>query len=241
MQFRKVFALVGTALTALSSCAENDVSLFVAGVVRAEAPECAVKADPGTDLMLSGVMDIGFTRSYTAVVLVANQLSPRGNKEQLRSETMGFQVRGGEVRLTDSTGNLIQEFSTPSSGFSNPSSSNTPGYGISRMTLIPADVGNNLAQRLQPGSTRTVIAEIRVFGTTAGGAEVTSGSHTFTIEVCHTCLLSFVEGGLTADAEGNLRCDYGVTEELKMGCAPGQDDPTDCRACISDECRNARF
>lgn len=241
MQFHKVFALVGTALTALCACAENDVSLFVAGVVRAEAPECVYKADPSSDLLLAGVMDVGFTRSYTAVVLVANQLSPRGNKQQLRSETMGFQVRGGEVRLTDSTGTLIQEFSTPSSGHSSPSNSNTPGYGISRMTLIPADVGQNLAQRIQPGSSRTVIAEIRVFGDTAGGSEITSGSQSFSIQVCHNCLLTYVEGGLAAGADGTLQCNFGVTEELESGCVPGQDDPTDCRACISEECRNARF
>jgi hypothetical protein len=241
MQLHKVFALLGTALTGLCACAENDVSLFVAGVLAAEYPECTYKPDPSSDLLLSGTMDVGFTRTYTAVVLVANQLSPRGNKKQLRSETMGFQVRGGEVRLTDSTGNLIKEFSTPGSGHTTPSTSNTPGFGVTQLTLIPADVGADLASQIDPGSRRTIVAEIRVFGTTEGGAEITSGSHNFDIEVCHNCLRGFVEGGLIAGSDGYLYCNYGLTEEPVRGCSVGQDEITDCRYCQSGPCRDNSF
>ncbi len=205
-----------------------------------EPPECAYKNDPGSAMLLSGTLDVGFRRTYQAVVLVANQLSPRGNKQQLRSETMGFQVRGGEIRLTDSTGSLIKEFSTPGSGHSTPNTSNTPGFGITELTLIPADVGSDLAAQIDPGSRRTVVAEIRVFGTTEGGAEITSGSTSFDIEVCHNCLRTYVEGGLTP-VDGRLYCNYLITEDFISGCHPGQDAPTDCRGCQSDACRNNPF
>lgn len=241
MQLPKVFALLGTALTGLCACAENNTSLFVAGVLKADAPECTYKADPGAEQWISGIMDVGFTRSYTAVVLVANQLSPRGNKAQLRSETMGFQIRGGEIRLTDSAGALIKEFSTPGSGHSVPSTSNTPGFGITKLTLIPADVGGDLAAAVEPGSRRTVVADIRVFGDTEGGAKITSGSHSFNIEVCHNCLRTSVEGGLTVADDGFLYCNRAVTEELITGCNVGQDGPMDCRACETSACRNDPF
>lgn len=241
MQLHKVIALVGTALTGLCACAENDVSLFVAGVLAAEAPECAYKADPSAEVLLGGVMDVGFTRTYSAVVLVANQLSPRGDKEQLRSETMGFQVRGGEVRLMDSTGGLLKEFSTPGSGFSTPSASNTPGFGITKLTLVPADVGADLASRVAPGGRRTIVAEIRVFGTTSGGAELTSGSHSFDIEVCHNCLRGFAEGGLVAGDDNKMYCNRALTEETISGCFVGQDAITDCRFCQSQSCINDPF
>jgi hypothetical protein len=236
MHLPKVFALLGIALTGLCACAENDVSVFVAGILKAEYPECTYKPDPSSDLSLTGTMDVGFVRSYSAVVLVANQLSPRGNKEQLRSETMGFQIRGGEIRLTDSEGSVIKEFSTPSGGHSTPTVSNTPGYGAADLTIIPADVGADFAGTVDPGSTRTVVADIRVFGTTDGGAEITSGAFTYVIQVCHGCLRTFVEGGLTPDADGNLQCNFGVTEDPIRGCRLGQDALTDCRFCTSSEC-----
>jgi hypothetical protein len=241
MHLFKVLALATTALTGLSACVENDVSLFVVGILAADAPDCVYKADPGSDLRLSGTMDVGFTRTYSAVVLVANQLSPRGNKQQLRSETMGFHIRGGEVRLTDSTGNLIKEFSTPASGHSSPSTSNTPGYGMASLTLVPAEVGGDLAGRIDPGSSRTIIAEIRIFGTTDGGTEITSGFANYNIEVCHNCLRSFVEGGLEVRDDNYQYCNFALTEELASGCNPGQDEPTDCRLCQSSQCANDRF
>jgi hypothetical protein len=241
MQLPKVFALLGTALTGLCACAENNTSLFVAGVLKGDPPECVYKSDPGATQLLSGTMDVGFTRSYSAVVLVANQLSPRGNKSQLRTETMGFQIRGGEIRLTDSTGGLIKEFSTPSSGHSFPTSSNTPGYAVTQLTLIPADVGADFAAQLDPGSRRTVVADIRVFGNTEGGAEITSGSTSFDIEVCHNCLRTYVEGGLSVGDDGYLYCNRAVTEDLIGGCNTGQDAPMDCRLCETEACRNQPF
>lgn len=225
----------------MSACAENNTSLFVAGVLAGEPPECEYKADQASVQLPSGTLDVGFTTTYTAEVLVALQLAPRGEKSKLRSETMFFQVRGAEVRVTSATGELVDEFSVPAGGAVTPSAAATPGFGLTEVTLIHNDLGQRLRGQLDPGDTRTLVAEVRVFGDTGGGAELTSGSYSYNIEVCHGCLRAFVENGATVGPDGSIFCNRDVTEEfVLMGCMPGQDDGLyDCRLCATDECYNA--
>src|SRR5688572_4270965 len=122
----------------LSACAENDTSLYVAGVLAGKPPECEYKADPGAAQFVGGSLDVGFTTTYEANVLVGLQLAPRGDKSKLRTESMTFLVRGGEVRLTNSVGDLVDEFSVPAGGSITPTSAETPGYGFANLVVIPS-------------------------------------------------------------------------------------------------------
>lgn len=231
---------IGCALAlAAPACAENDTSLFVAGVLKGDPPECEYKADQGSATLLGGTMDVGFVTSYTAELLVALQLAPRGDKSKLRAESMTFQVRGAEVRLTDSEGALLDEFSVPAGGVVAPTSAANPGFGISEVILIPHSIGQDLRNEVDPGELRTVVAEVRVFGETLGGTELTSGSFTYVIDICHACMSAATTDGVDYDsASGRLLCNPALTEPyVTAGCFPGQDDSiVDCRQCQTDEC-----
>lgn len=225
----------------MSACAENNTSLFIAGVLAGEPPECEYKADQASVQFPSGVLDVGITTTYTAEMLVALQLAPRGEKAKLRAETMFFQVRGAEVRVTTAAGALIDEFSVPAGGTVSPSSAATPGFGLTEVTLIHNDLGQRFRREVDVGDTQVIVAEVRVFGDTGGGAELTSGSYSFNIEVCHGCLRTFVENGARLEANGNVYCERQITEAfVGGGCKVGQDDGFyDCRRCVTDECYNA--
>jgi hypothetical protein len=225
----------------LPACAENDRSLYVAGVLYGEAPECAYKADPSSQQRLEGVLDVGFKTSYDAVLLVALQLTPRGDKDKLRAESMFFQVRGAEVRLTSSTGELEDEFSVPAGGSITPITADNPGYGFSYVRLIHNRVGERLRNRLAIGQSRLLVADVRVFGETGGGTELTSGSFSYNITVCHGCLRAAIENGTDTDANGLRYCNTALSEPtFTSGCVPGQDDGyADCRLCQTSDCLNS--
>src|SRR5690606_34437280 len=135
-------------------------------------------------------------------------------------------------------GDLVDEFSVPSGGATFPVAANTPAFGVSEVILVPSSVGEDLRRQLQFGERRTLVAEVRVFGNTLGGAELTSGSYSYVIEVCHGCLATWVEGGLTYDATRNrMVCDDRVTEPyISQGCNPAQEGMVDCRLCQTDSC-----
>ncbi len=213
------------ALGALSSsgCADNDSSLFVRAVLRLESGECVAKPDPSSTFYSSGVMDLAFRDSYSAALLVGNQLVRRGSKDLVRTETSRFVMRGAEVRLLNDQQSLIREFTVPISGFVDPGSGDEPGYGVSGALLIPSGLG------LAAGS--RVVADVRVFGDTLGGEEITSESLSFPITVCDGCLVSYPIGA-DDPAQPGYQCVAGTdASDLDAPCRIGQDEPVDCRLC----------
>jgi hypothetical protein len=199
----------------------------VEGVLAIAAPACEVVDDPGAAHLLRGALDVSFSNSYEAAVLVANQLTPRGKKSQLRVETQGVELRGAEVRLTEDSGDLIDEYTVPTGGFVEPNSSEDPGFGSAMVTVIPSSVGRPLAEAvIRTGVSQIVIANIRVFGTTLGGVEVTSGEYSFPISLCAGCLISFPADALEA---GVCVATEDVPDQTQ--CLPGQDVALDCRLC----------
>lgn len=234
---RSKLLLAGCALAlTLPACVENETSLFVGGVLKLKAPECEVRADQGTARLTSGILDVGFTTTYQAELLVGLQLATRGDKSKLRAESMNFQVRGAEVRLTNSVGDLVEEFSVPSGGWVAPTNSNTPGFGIAEVILVPNSVGERLQDDLSGSDRRTLVAEVRVFGDTLGGADLTSGSFNYVIEICNGCLSRYVEDGIIPGAQRSV-CNDALTEPLiDNGCFFGQDGTFDCRYCVTTEC-----
>jgi hypothetical protein len=196
-------------------------------------------AESNTTLLLSGYLDVGLSPEYVATLLVGNQLTPRGDKENLRTETMVTTITGAEVHLFDDVGTPVTEFTVPASGTISPDASEDPGFGIVSVTLIPPAVGAELAAGLDSrGIVRTRIAQVRVFGETLGGLEVESADMMYTIRVCEGCLVSFPSESLDMAGGCNQQLDQNAGD---LPCRFGQDDAIDCRLCrgVNEFCRTA--
>jgi hypothetical protein len=208
--------------------------MYVEGVLALTPPACEVKADPSTAQILRGTLDVAFLQSYQGAVLVANQLTPRGLKKQLRTETQGVELQGAEITVSDAQGGILDEFSVPTGGFVHSNTSESPGYGVAFVTMIPPQLGDTIARQLgnARGASRTVIAGIRVYGTTLGGTEITSGEFTFPIDVCFGCLVDFPLEAV--DDTGAARVCSGSTDSITTSqCIRGQDAVIDCRECAA--------
>ena len=229
-------ALAGAALTvgfAIGGlgCADEDTSMFILGNLALEAPGCEARADSSADVLLSGALDVGIRLNYEATVLVGNQLTPRGDKENLRTETMHVTIGGAEVRLFNDDGSLNSEFTVPATGVISPADGEAAGLGVVNVTLIPAATGLELAEELEGrGAQRTLVAEVITFGDTIGGVEVESAPFTFVIRVCEGCLVDFPPESLS----GTGQCSNGLDQAGDLPCRVGQDALVDCRTCLTN-------
>jgi hypothetical protein len=187
----------GLALVAalgVQGCTEEETGLYIDGVMAVIAPQCTVRADPGGTQLLGGTLDISVRPSYEATLLVGNQFTPRGDKQNLRAETMVVTVTGAVVRLFDAVGTAVSEFSVPASGVIQPDEGAEPGFGNVNVTLIPGAEVERLLDpsndELPAGSENSItrIAHVSVFGATIGGNEVESAEFTYVIDVCRGCL-----------------------------------------------------
>jgi hypothetical protein len=216
------------ASTLNQSCRDNDTSLYVEGVLARVPPSCETKADHSSPQFLRGHLDLLFRRSYTATLLIGNQMATRGDKEQLRSETMGIELRSAEVRVTGADpSDSIEEFSAPIGGFVGPNDSDAPGYGSAAVTLIPSTVTERLAPELaQTGGTRVLVAHVRVLGTTLGGIDVTSAELSFPIDVNYGGSIYY-----PSKAMDGGKCVNTAEAPAESFCSFGQDTGIDCRNC----------
>src|SRR5262245_53316356 len=101
-------AVAATAGISASGCVDNNETLFINGVLALVAPSCTYKADPTQPILFEGTLDVLFKHSYLAGILVGNQYTPRGQKQNLKAESTRITLRGAEVTLTDSVGAQIQ-------------------------------------------------------------------------------------------------------------------------------------
>jgi hypothetical protein len=236
--------LVGAAVSA-SACSDNNSSLLIAGVMYAKAPDCTVSGDPTQPMLGGGTLDLAFRSNYRAWLLVGNQLTPRGQKENLKTETTRVTLNGAEITLTDSQGNAIAgvgKFSVFGTGFVNTSKSEEPAWGLFSTTLIPDTVGAALTKEI--GTSRTtkkqVIVNVKVFGQTTGNISVESGPLSFPINVCYGCLISYPQADISITT-GECQAPNNVVE-VALACNIGQDDPIPCSVCATtiDACKKVQ-
>jgi len=206
-----------------SGCADNDSSLFIAGVM-AEEGSCVFEPEADSIIRGSGTLDVAVSSTYSMPLLLGNQLIARGDAEKLRTETARIAIRGAVVTVIQVEGNTTREnFSTNANGFVNPATGSTPGYGVAVVTAIPSKLGEALAAELAPGAVQELNVAVSVYGDTLGGDEVESSTITFPVFVCNGCLIDCSTanpiGGCTAFPE----------EELTVGCFPGQDALVPCQ------------
>src|SRR3954468_3826379 len=172
------------------SCSDNNSSLFITGVLYPTPPQCALTPELTAVSLGSGILDLGFRQNYKASLLVGNQLTSRGSKQTLRTETSRVTLRGAEVHLNTSTGQELFKFSVNGSGFVDVNRGEDSAFGLFEAELIPGSIGQQLTTTLgiPAGGTSQVIALVRVFGETLGNQELTSSELSFPITVCTGCL-----------------------------------------------------
>jgi hypothetical protein len=233
MRFKSLLAvgLAGLGALALPSCATNDSLMFIAGVIARRQGECAPKAEGDTPILAGGTMDRLFTGEYVAALLIGNQITQRGSREQLRTETSRVVLKGAEVHLEDLLGNeLAPAFSSTATGFADAAAGTDPSLAVMYATLIPGSLSKGLPRG-------TVLARVRVFGNTLGGEDVESSELAFPIEVCDGCLVAFPASArdLAVD-ETQYVCKLGTTtedgaSEVDLPCNIGVDFSVPCTAC----------
>ncbi|MCC6902318.1 MAG: hypothetical protein IT377_25325 [Polyangiaceae bacterium] len=219
--------LLAPVALATPGCAENDTMLFVRAVLKLQPGECIAKGDASSTMLLGGVMDLHFTNTYSAALLVGNQLVRRGSKNQLRTESNRVVLKGAEVTLLTDQEETIAEFTVPGVGFADVSGSEDPAYGVIATTLIPAGVG------VSPGS--LYLVEVRVFGETLGGTEITSAALRYPIYTCDKCLISYPLEAADPAQLPTYSCTSTDEFDEPLPCSIGQDDYIYCRVCAASD------
>ena len=213
--------------------------MFIFGVYFRKQGACVPKPDLDSPILAKGVLDREFAGEYRAALLVGNQITARGSRERLRTETSRVVLKGAEVTLESLDGKQLQDpFSSIGTGFVDSSEGTDPGLAILYATLIPGK-----AVAALPNG--TLVARVRAFGTTLGGQDVESGELAFPIEICSGCLITYPASArdLTADG-GGYQCkqaaddSMAAAEEVDLPCSLGTDVPSPCTACsgVSDVC-----
>lgn len=222
---------------ALPSCADNDSMLFIIGVYARRQGACDAQPEADSPTFDHGVMDRAFLPDYRATLLIGNQLVQRGSRDRLRTETSRISLKGAEVTLESLDGQqLLDPFSTIATGFVDASNGTDAGLAVISATLVPAKAAQAL-----PATTTTVVAKVRVFGTSLGGQEVESNELAFPIQICTGCLVTYPLSAADP-AETEYRCavedSTGSNTDVDLPCTFGQDLPAPCTACaaVSDVC-----
>jgi hypothetical protein len=232
---KPLLALVASSLAAgvLPSCATNDSLMFIQGVALRKAGACAVKAELDGTILAKGALDRLLAKEYIAALMVGNQITQRGSRDRVRTETSRVTLKGAEVTLESPQGaELVAPFSSIGTGFVDAADGSEPAPAVMFATLIPASVAPNL-----PAG--TLVAKVRVFGTTLGGEDVESSELSFPIEVCDGCLISYPASARDLTADGtDYQCKQAAddtamvgSEDLDLPCQPGVDFPVSCLAC----------
>jgi hypothetical protein len=213
-------AIAGLGAIVLPGCADNDSMMFIMGVYARSQGSCSPMAESDSPIWASGVLDRVFANDYSAALLVGNQITPRGSREQLRTETSRVALKGAEVKLETLRGApLAEPFSSIATGFVDAAQGTDPSLTVMYASLIPPSVVMDL-----PAG--TVVAKVRVFGTTLGGQDVESSELLFPIEVCDGCLVSYPASARDLTADGT---DYVCKSATTAEDAPAADDALPCQ------------
>lgn len=217
------------------ACATNDMSIYIRGALAPSANRqngCVYTDDPAQPTMFEGSFDLGVRDSYTAVLMVGNQMIQRGDPAAVRAESNRVHLDGAIVRVTNPDGSLIREFTSTGAGFADPQNNNQPDFGPIGVTVIDADTKAALEPLLpNRAATKLVLANIKVFGRSLGGIDMESGEFQFPIRVCKGCLVTFAGANdPAAPVQPNcLKPLEGGRDELP--CFSGQDELTPCQVC----------
>lgn len=237
-----LFALTVAVGAVVPACADNDESIFIRGVFMPPANRqngvCIYAADPTTPKLLgSGTLDVGLRDNYVGVLLVGNQMIPRGDPNNTRAESNRVHLNGAVVHVTNPDGSGVAEFTSYAMGFADPQNNNNPGYDAMGVILIDKPTRDGLLGGLpaRSGTTRSLLIGVKVFGKTLGGVDVESGEFQLPMTVCNGCLVDFSQ---SSDPLQNPQpnCKRASTAAAGSGqtqtpCFLGQDEVVPCALC----------
>ena len=231
--------VVGLAVSSvLPACATNDQTIFIR---KALAPAltrtngiCTYTSDPTQPALFQATLDLGVADNYFAVLLVGNQLIPRGDQLNNRAESNRIHINGATVRVTEPDGRLIREFTSLATGFADPANNSAPEYTSIGVTGIDAPTKDLLLPTLPNRlASRTILMNFKAFGVSLGGEDVESGEFQLPARVCNGCLVDFSSGNDDlAAVQPNCLKKTTQTVGASSPCALGQDEPVKCEACV---------
>lgn len=225
---------------AVPACADNDQSIFVRALLAPPTTRtgnaCVYTDDPSQPALAQATLDVGLSDSYFGWLLIGNQLISRGDPQSNRAESNRVHLNGAVVRIRDTSGNLVREFTAHSTSFLEPQASTTPDFSAIGLTLFDASAKALVIGELPNRSSRkTLLITVRAFGITLGGKDVESGDFQFPMEVCNGCLVSFAGANDPKDAvQPNCKNAQATTSTTDLGpCRIGQDSAVACQTCVA--------
>lgn len=235
-------SLLGIGVIVMAACKSDDSTLFVQDVLAQQlvtpGQQCVYTADPTQAAISSGVLDTAFRSQYVATFLVGNQAVPEVNSQQLATETDIITIQGAVVRITDSDGNQLADYTTLAAATVYPSSGGVPGYAPISVTIVDNTTVSSDSALQQVihggyGNTYRLVTYVQFFGQTTGGTSVKSDDFEFPVDVCYACLIGFTNdpaetffpncGGAAAST---------TTSTLPEPCILGQDVGIPCSECL---------
>lgn len=238
---RVIGALSGAVVVAasVSSCVANDASLVIIGLMApplttGTGTACTYTPNITGPFQSGGFVDVAFTDEYSPVLLLGNQLIPRGDQANYRIETDAIIVQGAIVRVTDTGGATLDNYTVPGDAFILPSSGGTPGLAAFATTLISATAADAARQQIAASfGSKRLIANVKVFGKTTGGTHIESGEVGIPVTACFGCLVIFPAGSNDPLQQPQPNCKGSTTggSTISTPCSFGQDQPIDCRLC----------
>ena len=233
LRISRTVLLTSLALGAASSCADNESSLFIEGVLSLPSSDCVARPDAEAEFLSQGVLDVRFAEGYVAAVQVGNQLTQQGNREKTRTETSRLRLEGVSGTVFDVAGGG-HDFEAIATGFVHPASGTEPGLAAMFVNLVSTDMLDDLAA----AGEGTIVVRFHIFGTTLGGQEIESGDYDYPIFLCDGCLIDYpVEARDTVNTQPGdpYRCGASAEAEADTTkvCFYGQDQRFSCTACAA--------
>ncbi len=236
--------LLGLTGAMTSACSDNFTSVIIHAVLApptATGGTCLYSADPSQPVVTSGVMDVAFTQLYSPSILVGNQMLTRASRDNVRTETNRVLIKGVIAKVTGSNGEQLSNFTRLASVVIDPTNSADTTYQAMSVTVVDATAVKAIAKDLRIGEVRRVVTTFKLYGETLGHTEVESNEYEFPVDICYGCLVAFPpesEDAAARKATGKRNCDggnaaAGAASTLLTPCVGGQDQPADCRLCVS--------
>jgi hypothetical protein len=233
--------LLACAAAVSTACTHDNSSVFIFDVLEQQlvspGSQCLYTSDPTQPYISAGVLDIGFRDTYFAEFLVGNQIVPQGNPTIPQTETSYVQFTGAVVRVTDTSGNQLADYTEMVGAAAlPPAQGTTPSYEPIGVTIVDQGTVSQVEQAVLQGGTRQLITHTYFFGQTLGGESVQTGEFSFPVTVCFGCLVSYSPSDIDENASVVPNCLLAEGSSsgtaLPGPCAPGQDDSIDCSQCL---------
>lgn len=190
----EMFASCALALGAQAAvgCTDDGVTMHVVCTIPPAVEEGRCTFDSSSETcVLSGVMNLLATQSYTQYVAVESGLKPRVREVPPQSETNGAQVTGARVEIRTAAGERIRDLSyldadgVTSISVPNPFNVVATGYiepgGRTAVGVLMITPQHALA--LAGRGLEQVVAAVQLLGKTDGEVEVESGEFSWPIRL----------------------------------------------------------